>query len=587
MRTRHRIRSQIAVLTMILIAQASCHPQAPGDGVASVDDADADTYADTIFVNGRIYTVDGSRSWAEAVAVRDGRINYVGTDAAARALAGPATQVVDLGGRMMLPGMHDSHVHLLTTGVEQLGCDLSAGHSVDEYLAIVKACADERPDDAWVYGSGWSMDAVGPGGKASRKLLDDIVPDRAVYLETSDGHTAWVNSKALQIAGITADTPDPEKGLIDREPGSREPLGTLQETATDLVERLYPVTVDMVARGLQNGIHMLNGYGITSVQEAKAGDFDLARDMDAFIVLQERGELTLRVVESMKWHPELGLAQIADFEKQRARFASGRLRATTVKIFQDGVMENFTAAMLEPYAGQGGTRGLPRQTPGELNAAVVALDAAGFQVHFHAVGDAAIRQCLDAVEAARDTNGASDHRHHIAHLELIDPDDIPRFRELNVVANFQPLWAYADEYITELTLPFIGAARGRWLYPIGSVYRSGGIIAFGSDWSVSTANPFPQIETAITRRNPGDASDSVFIAEEVISLPEAIAAFTINGAWVNHSERDTGSIEVGKYADLAVLDRNLFEIAPEDISETLVLLTVLEGEVVYGDIESL
>jgi len=587
MHSRYRSRSQLAVLAAILFAQAACRPPAPDEAAAPVDDTAAAPYADTVFVNGRVYTVDGSRSWAEAVAVRHGRIQFVGTDAGARSLAGPATRVVDLGGRMMLPGMHDSHVHLLTSGVEQLGCDLTEGHSVDEYLAMAKACADARPDDAWVYGSGWSMDAVGPGGMASRKLLDDIVPDRAVYLETTDGHTAWVNSKALEIAGITADTPDPANGRIDREPGSREPLGTLQETATDLVERLYPVTVDMVARGLQNGIQMLNAYGITSVQEAKAGDFDLARDLDAFQLLQERGELTLRVVESMKWHPELGLAQIAEFERQRERFASGRLRATTVKIFQDGVMENFTAAMLEPYAGQGGTRGLPRQTPDELNAAVVALDAAGFQVHFHAVGDAAIRQCLDAVEAARDANGASDHRHHIAHLELIDPDDIPRFRALDVVANFQPLWAYADEYITELTLPFIGPARGRWLYPIGSVYRAGGMIAFGSDWSVSTANPFPQIETAITRRHPGDAGDPVFIAEEVISLPEAIAAFTINGAWVNHSERDTGSIEVGKFADLAVLDRNLFAIAPEDISETRVLLTVLEGQVVHGDIESL
>jgi len=587
MHCRYRIRSQLAVLVAVLFSQAACRPPAPQEAAAPVEDAAAARYADTVFVNGRVYTVDGSRSWAEAVAVTGGRIQFVGTDAGARSLAGPATRVVDLGGRMMLPGMHDSHVHLLTSGVEQLGCDLTEGHSVDEYLAMVKVCADARPDDAWVYGAGWSMDAVGPGGMASRKLLDDIVPDRAVYLETADGHTAWVNSKALEIAGITADTPDPENGRIDREPGSREPLGTLQETATDLVESLYPVTVDMVARGLQNSIDMLNSYGITSAQEAKAGDFDLARDMDAFQLLQENGGQTLRVVESMKWHPELGLAQIAEFEKQRARFASGRLRATTVKIFQDGVMENFTAAMLEPYAGQGGTRGLPRQTPDELNAAVIALDAAGFQVHFHAVGDAAVRQCLDAVEAARDANGASDHRHHIAHLELIDPDDVPRFRELNVVANFQPLWAYADEYITELTLPFIGPARGRWLYPIGSVYRSGGMIAFGSDWSVSTANPFPQIETAITRRNPWDAADPVFIAEEVISLPEAIAAFTINGAWVNHSERDTGSIEVGKYADFAVLDRNLFEIAPEDISETRVLLTVLEGEVVFGDIDSL
>jgi predicted amidohydrolase YtcJ len=289
------------------------------------------------------------------------------------------------------------------------------------------------------------------------------------------------------------------------------------------------------------------------------------------------------VVGSQWWERDEGLEQIEKFERLRREYNSERLRASTVKIMQDGVMENYTAARLEPYLQKGDTRGIPMVEPEFLKEVVTALDADGFQVHFHAIGDAAIRQSLDAVEAAARKNGMLGHRHHISHLELIDPADIPRFRELDVVANFQPLWAFADAYITDLTLPYIGPERARWLYPIQSVQQSGGMIAFGSDWSVSTANPFFEIEVAVTRKNPEDADNEAFLPQERIDLPDALAAFTINAAWVNHSEDLTGSIEVGKAADLVVLDQDLFAIAPEKISDTKVLLTLLDGEPVHGD----
>jgi predicted amidohydrolase YtcJ len=352
----------------------------------------------------------------------------------------------------------------------------------------------------------------------------------------------------------------------------------------DLVQSHVPAT-DLETRmhGLQYAIHMLNGYGITSIQDAHVVEDDLK----AYRSLDERGELKLRVVAALWWEREKGLEQIDELERLREQYTGGRLRATTVKIMQDGVMENFTAAMLKPYIGQGGRKGIPMVEPDKLARAVTALDAEDFQVHFHAIGDAAIRQSLDAIEAARSANGDRGNRHHIAHLELIDPADIPRFRQLRAVANFQPLWAFADSYIEELTIPFIGPERSRWLYPIGSVREAGGMIAFGSDWSVSTADPFQEIEVAVTRTGPLGETTEPFLPEERIDLPLALAAFTINAAYVNSQEDMTGSIEVGKYADLVVLDRNLFDINPEEISDTRVLLTMLEGEVVHGSLSAL
>lgn len=331
--------------------------------------------------------------------------------------------------------------------------------------------------------------------------------------------------------------------------------------------------------GLRYAVDLLNGYGITAIQDANVDEDDL----QAYHAVADAGDLHLRVTGSLWWDRARGNEQISELKRLREKYSDERIDAGTVKIMQDGVMENFTAAMLEPYLVEGDPKGIPMVEPEALKSAVTELDAEGFQVHFHAIGDAAIRQSLDAVEAAIAANGRQGNRHHISHLELIDPADIPRFRELGVTANFQPLWAYADDYITELTVPFIGPERSRWLYPIGSVHASGAMVAFGSDWSVSTPNPFPQIEVAVTRKNPDDAQDLAFIPEERIELPEALAAFTINAARVNGLEQQAGSVEAGKFADLVVLDRNLFEIEPADISETRVLLTLLGGRAVHGN----
>jgi hypothetical protein len=352
----------------------------------------------------------------------------------------------------------------------------------------------------------------------------------------------------------------------------------------DLVDAVIP-PADLETRtaGLKYAIGMLNAYGITSIQAAMVE----RPDLEAYRAVDERNELTLRVVASILWDRERGEEQIADIENLRDEFTRGRVRATTVTIWQDGVMENFTAALLEPYLQTDGNRGFSMIDPAQLASATAKLDADGFQIHFHAIGDAAVRQCLDAVEAARRQNGDLGHRHHISHLQLIDPADIPRFRELGVIANFQPLWAYADAYITDLTIPFLGEQRSRWLYPIRSVQNAGGMIAFGSDWSVSSANPMEEIETAVTRMGSLGETTEPFIPEERIDLPSAIAAFTINAAYVNQIDSVTGSIEVGKLADLIVLDRNLFELDPSDLSDAKVLLTLMEGKAVYGNLSAL
>jgi predicted amidohydrolase YtcJ len=540
--------------------------------------------ADLALTGGKIYTVDGARSWAEAVAIKDGRIVFVGSSADTQDFIGDDTKVVDLKGRMVVPGFQDAHVHPISAGVEANACNLNGLENVDAYIAAIKKYADEHPDEPWITGGGWSMAAFGPGALARRELIDAVVPDRPVLLYSQDGHTTWANSKALETAGITNKTPDPPDGRIDRDPKTGAAVGSLQEGASSLVAaKIPPVSDTKRADGLRYAVKYLNALGITAVQDASVNEDDLK----TYRQLDDAGELSLHVVGSIWWERDQGVEQIESIKRLRTEFTKGHVDAGTVKIMQDGVMENYTAAMLEPYLIPSKSKGIPMVDPEKLKAAVTQLDADGFQVHFHAIGDGAIRQSLDAVEAARKVNGDRGHRHHISHLELIDKADIPRFKALGVVANFQPLWAMNDEYVTELTVPFIGRERAAGLYPIGSVAKSGGTIAFGSDWSVSSPNPFEQIETAITRLEANGGTTEPLLPGEAITLAEAIDAFTISAAYVNRDEKNTGSIEVGKSADLAVLDRNLFDIAPSELSETKTLVTLFEGKAVHGKVEDL
>ncbi|MDJ0748351.1 MAG: amidohydrolase family protein [Woeseiaceae bacterium] len=536
-------------------------------------------FADSVYHTGRIYTVNDEQPWAQAVAIRNGKITYVGTDDAVRVHIGPDTAVFDLRGRMMLPGFQDAHVHPLYSGLEMLSCYLGEEESVEHYRTAIAACAANDPDREWITGGGWSMPAFGPGALASKKIIDELVPDRPVYLTTADGHTGWANSRALEIAGITPDTPDPVDGIIDRDPDTGEIIGSLQEGAMRLVaEKIPPPTFEERIAALTYARDEMHRVGITSFQKAYANPPDL----EAYEYLDKQAKLNMRVVAALLWDTTGTEEQIPGMLELRERYTQGNIRATSIKIFVDGVMENYTAAMLEPYLVESGTRGIPMMEPDVMTDVVVALAAEGFQVHFHSLGDAAVRFALDAVEAANQESGDADLRHHLSHLQVVHPDDHLRFAELGAVANFQPLWAYADEYVVDLTLPFISEETARWMYPIKSVFDAGAIVAFGSDWSVSDVNPMPQIETAITRVDAETHATEVLNPEQRITLEQAIRAFTMGSAYVNHHEDVTGSVEVGKLADLVVLDQNLFDIEPEQISDTQVLLTLFEGKPVYG-----
>jgi predicted amidohydrolase YtcJ len=568
-------------LTMGLLLAAAALAGCPKQASEKLDEKKP-AVADLALTGGAIYTVDGARSWAQAIAIDDGRIVYVGTDAGAKDYIGPQTQVVALKGRMVLPGMQDAHIHPISGGIEANSCDLNVATTVDGYVETIRKCAESHPNQPWITGGGWLMSAFGPGALARKELIDAIVPDRPVFLYSRDGHTAWANSKALEAAGITRDTQDPPDGRIDRDPKTGEAVGSLQEGAAGLVAAKVPPDTEATRdAGLAYAVKMLNGFGITGVQDASVNE----EDLKTYRRLDDAGKLSLHVVGSIWWERDQGLEQIEGMKKLRSDYTKGRLDVGTVKIMQDGVMENYTAVVLEPYKlpGKKDVRGIPMVEPELLKKAVTQLDADGFQVHFHAIGDGAVRQALDAIEAARTANGNLGRRHHISHIQLIHPDDQPRFRKLGVVANFQPLWAYADAYITDLTLPFVSKRTASYMYPIGSMEKSGAVVAFGSDWSVSSANPFEEMETAITRMGALGDTNTPWMPEERITLPEALAAFTINAAYTNRDEKNTGSLEVGKVANLAVLDRNLFEIPPTELSDTKVLLTLFEGKPVHGD----
>ena len=546
-----------------------------------------DRPADLLITGARARLAEGR--YAGAVAVRDGRIAAVGSEAELAGLAGAGTRVVHAPGGLLLPGFQDAHVHPPFAGRNRLRLWLNDLEGRHAYLDAIAAYADAHPDEPWILGGGWSMEHF-PGGTPRKEDLDAVVPDRPVFLFNRDVHGAWVNSRALEAAGIGRDTPDPADGRIERGPDG-EAGGTLHEGAAYRVNEEVvpePQAAEWQAAILEAQRH-LHALGITGWQDAWVTPGTQA----AYQALAADGRLTARVVGALWWERSRGLEQIPELVERRARGRQVRapgaalgsgFHPTTVKIMTDGVLENHTGALLEPYCdgcgGHSDNRGLSYVPYDLLCEAVTELDAHGFQVHLHAIGDRAVRNSLDAIAAARRANGGGDQRHHIAHVQLIDRQDLPRFAELGVVVNCQAYWAQNEPQMDELTVPFIGSERAELQYPFAELLASGARLAMGSDWAVTTADPLQQIEVAVTRTDPENRANAPFLPHQRLTLDQAVDAFTAGSAHVNHDEQ-AGAIEVGRRADLALLDSDLFAPGARPASDARVVLTVAAGAVVH------
>lgn len=534
-----------------------------------------------VFRNGSLFDGRSYVGPCAAVVVADGRIDRVAQDGACDVPAG--AREVDLAGGLLAPGFVDAHVHAVQGGLERIRCDLSGLENRADYLAAIEEYAAAHPHLPWILGGGWSMSAF-PGGNPTAADLDTVVADRPVFLPNRDHHGAWVNTRALELARVDASTPDPAHGHFERD-ATGHPTGTLHEGAMELVARHAPATdSDEYYSALLAGQRYLHSLGVTGWQDAILGEYAGMDDPSpVYLRAAQRGDLSAHVVGALWWDRDRGLEQVADLVARREALTHGRFRATSVKVMQDGVAENGTAALATPYLDRCGhptaNTGHSFLAAAELRQCVAALAAEGFPVHVHAIGDRGVREALDAFDGLED----SDLRHQIAHVQVVDPDDVRRFGELGVAPNLQMLWACLDEQMVELTLPVLGEERGRWQYPFGDLHRAGARLVAGSDWPVSTPDPLAAIHVALNRTVYGDqgrAGTEPFLPEQALDLEAAFAAYTSGSAWVNHRD-EAGVVEPGRVADLVVLDRDPFAGPPELVGATRVVSTWVAGQPVY------
>ena len=542
--------------------------------------------ADTVIVNARIYTVNARQPWAEALAIRGDKVIAVGSESEIAAYRRPATHVIDAQGHLVLPGFTDCHIHFLDGSLSLVQVNLDEAKTVSEIQKQVKAFANSHPDLSWVLGRGWNYVVFGASGMPDKSYLDQIIPDRPVYLESFDGHTWWANSKALQLAHITKKTPDPPGGEFGRDPKSGEPTGAVRDDAADEVVRkaIPEPSHKEVVEALLQGMHEANRVGLVRAispdgVHVQGGDFGVLGIYDE---LRGQGQLSVRFQIAARMHPPaVSDAEITKIEDARRRYHDEWISAGAAKFFLDGVIESHTAAMLAPYTDDAKQSGSLLWTPENYKRAVTKLDAVHIQIFTHAIGDRAVRLALDAYQEAQKANHTQDARPRIEHIETVSAEDIPRFGELGVIASFQPLHAYPDDDLLKVWLPKAGPERAQRGFAWHSVSEAGGVLAFGSDWPIVTLNPWPGIQNALTRQTKeGDPPDG-FLPRERIRLEDAIRAYTLGAAFAGHREKTEGSVEPGKLADLIVLSQDLFKIEPDKVANTEVLLTMLGGKTVY------
>ena len=542
--------------------------------------------ADLVITHARVYTVNARQPWAQAIAIRGDKIVAVGRESDIQPYRGPATKIVDGGGRLVLPGFTDCHIHFLDGALALQRVHLDDAKDIPEIQRRVKAFADAHPDQPWVRGRGWTYPSVGPTNLPDKKYLDEVVPDRPVYLEAFDGHTWWANSKALQLAGITRETRNPPGGEFVHDLRTGEPTGAIKEDAADAVmmRAIPPPSPEEVVAAYRAGFKDANRAGLVRVHGAGGVGVTISdlKYADVLEELRKSGGLTLRMYLAYRVDPPtITPAQFQEIEAARRKYHDEWISAGAVKFFMDGVVESHTAAMLAPYSDDPKLTGSLLWDPEIYKHLVVDLDKRGLQIFTHAIGDRAVRLALDAYENAAQANGTHDRRHRIEHIETITADDIPRFGKLGVIASFQPLHAYPDDNTLQVWARNAGPERAQRGWAWRSVEHSGGVLAFGSDWPIVTLNPWEGVQNALTRQTTEGNPPGGFVPKERISLEDAIRGYTLGAAIAGHREKTEGSLEPGKLADLIIVSQDLFKIEPSDISKTQVLLTMVGGRIVY------
>lgn len=537
------------------------------------------TSSSLVFKNGSIYTVDKDLIWAQAIAVNNGKIVFVGSNENVVPYIGPETVLIDLEEKMVLPGFVDAHAHP-SHAMDLVGnISLYSGESLDDYVRDIAEFVKNHPEREFYRGSGWAdtfFSNMGP----DKEILDAIIPDKPIALISYDGHSMWVNSVTLEMANITKETGEPDGGRIERDPETGNPSGTLRETAFKLIEDVIPKhSLEERKNALIEYQKMAVRAGITLVHDAMLDKESIA----AYNELAAEDQLKMRFRGSITMESDQEIApQIESVISEKERNTQPCFQTLSAKIFVDGVIEGGTAYLLEPYEHKPDFRGEPIWNPELLNETSAALDKEKIQIHLHVIGDAAARITLDALEYARNKNGERDSRHSITHLHLVDPEDIGRFKELDIIGLPQPFWFKVDDYYHELALPYLGKERADKQYPMQSLIDTGVIMASSSDFPVTIPfDPLIAIQTGISRSTPNKADGEVLWPEERSNLEDMIRSFTYNGAYANFLENEVGSLEVGKKADLVILEKNLFEIPVEQIAEVKVLLTMVEGNVVF------
>lgn len=537
--------------------------------------------ANILIVHAKIYTVDPKQPWAQSVAIREGKILAVGSDQQSTTFRGASTKIIDAHGKLVLPAFTDSHIHFIEGGFSLQHANLEGAKDIAEIQQRLRIYAAQHPGEKWILGGGWNYTMFGSETLPNKKDLDQLFPDTPVFLDCYDGHTSWANSKALALAGITKSTPNPPNGIIVRDPATGNPTGALKESAGDLVSEIVPKPTredDLAA--IHAAMKWANQNGLARVHSA-GGDFE---HLDLYQQLRDENQLTLRFHFARILDPTTGLRpeDLDALESARKKFHDEWLDASSVKFFMDGVVEAHTAAFLEPYTDDPSTKGSLFWDPDKYKAAVATLDAEDFQLFTHAIGDYAVRTALDAYAYAEQKNHTSDHRNRIEHIETITSADIPRFGKLGVIASMQPLHSYPDEDTLDVWARNIGPDRASraWLWK--SIAQDGGRYAFGSDWPVVTLNPWEGIQAAVTRQTSDGKPAGGFVPSQRLTVAEAVAGYTIDAAYAGRLEKSEGSLDVGKVADVIMLDRNIFEIDPHTIDQTKVLLTIVRGKIVYA-----